>query len=642
MAHSTPSTSSVPQPHQAKSTAWSEFTSIFTRFRETWAILGRKEKWILRLSLIPMLFHSVVENLISDLGGKLANALNTSQPASWTTIALQFIVLIGICSLARELLFLIRKRLVSLVCTRVDRNLTVGLVLHLYRQSLQSMSKDQIGTLHGRAIRGIRAFSSFVRVAFREFLPALLSILIPIGFAFYYSVWIGSLFVLAMLSSFALVIWQLNSQKGMYAELGKNQRILDGKMIEQLEGMEYIRAANTLDLEVGKIAKVADSRRDCDQQLWMRSSYFDIWKSLNEWVWYLGIMGATVYFASTNAIEIGKVITFLGLISNMQNPLREMHRILDIGYETSGDLKDLMRIMDELMDPSFDVDSEEEMTILIRIFDRNGEAPKIAFPKVDFKKPTIAKAVPLFETTDLVVEFGEGKDKRRILDDISIKIEHGETVGFAGPSGSGKSTLLKIMLRLIIKIASGKAKFGSVPIESVSRDAIGELIGYVSQNPFVFSGTVRENIVYGTKGEPSQQAIEEAARKAGIHDDIVGMPGGYDAMLRERGSNLSGGQRQRIAIARVFLKDPPILILDEGTSALDNVSEKVVQAALEKLRGNRTILLVAHRLTTLRSADRILVFEKGKIVQSGKMDELASTPGVFQDLMKVAEATGSP
>ncbi len=263
-----------------------------------------------------------------------------------------------------------------------------------------------------------------------------------------------------------------------------------------------------------------------------------------------------------------------------------MHRILDSGYEASGDLKDLMGIMDELMDPSFDVDSSEELTILQRFGERRSEVPKI-----EFKEPIISKEVPLFETSGLVVEFGKGDNRRRILDQIDVRINHGETVGFAGPSGSGKSTLLRVMMRLI-PIVSGDAKFGSVPIFNVSRDSIGSLIGYVSQSPFVFSGTVRENIVYGTSSNPSQEAIETAARKAGIHDDIIAMPEGYETPLRERGSNLSGGQRQRIAIARVFLKDPPILILDEGTSALDNVSEQIVQEALEKLRGQRTILLV--------------------------------------------------
>ncbi len=633
MAPSTPKFANESTAESNKSSAWHEFSSIFTRFRETWAILGRKEKWLLRLSLLPMIFHSVVENWISILGGQIANALNTSPATDWKGIAVWFIFLIGACLLARELLFLVRKRLVSAVCTRVERNLTVGLVSHLYRQSLQSVGKDQIGTLHGRATRGIRAFTNFVRLAFREFIPAVLSIAIPIGYAFSIQPWIGTLFLFALLFSFALIIWQLNSQKGMYAELGKAQRFLDGKIIEQLEGMEYIRSANTLGIEVERISSVADHRRDCDRRLWIRSSYFDVWKSLNEWVWYLGIMGATVYFASEGLIQVGHIITFLGLIGNMQAPMREMHRILDTGYETSGDLKDLMGIMDELMDPSFDVDSTEELTILQRFSQRRIEAPKI-----EFQEPTLSKEVPLFETDNLVVEFGTGDSKRRILDHINVKIEQGETVGFAGPSGSGKSTLLRVMMRLI-PIAMGDAKFGNVPIFNVSRDSIGKLIGYVSQNPFVFSGTVRENILYGTDGEPTQQAIEEAARKAGIHDDIVAMPDGYGAMLRERGSNLSGGQRQRIAIARVFLKDPPILILDEGTSALDNVSEQIVQETLEKLRGNRTILLVAHRLSTLRSGDRILVFDNGKIVKSGKMDDLAATPGIFQDLMTIAEAT---
>ncbi|MDA0659109.1 MAG: ATP-binding cassette domain-containing protein [Planctomycetota bacterium] len=160
----------------------------------------------------------------------------------------------------------------------------------------------------------------------------------------------------------------------------------------------------------------------------------------------------------------------------------------------------------------------------------------------------------------------------------------------------------------------------------------------MSQNPFVFSGSIADNIAYGC-GDVNRAAIQAAAAKAGIHDEIVAIPGGYDAHLHERGTNISGGQRQRIAIAHVFLKNPPILVLDEGTSALDNVREQKVQMTLDAFRGVKTVILVAHRLTTLRSADRILVFDQGRIVQAGSMDELADQEGVFRELMKVAETT---
>jgi ATP-binding cassette subfamily B protein len=180
---------------------------------------------------------------------------------------------------------------------------------------------------------------------------------------------------------------------------------------------------------------------------------------------------------------------------------------------------------------------------------------------------------------------------------------------------------------------------GGVPIEVLSRDSIGKLIGYVGQNPFLFAGTVADNIAYGSAGA-TREAVREAAERANIHDEIMALPGGYDAPLTERGMNLSGGQRQRIAIARVFLKNPPILILDEGTSALDNISERQVQQAITAARSSRTTILVAHRLSTLRDADRILVFDGGKIVETGDYDSLVAQGGVFTQLVKSAEQHG--
>jgi ATP-binding cassette subfamily B protein len=224
---------------------------------------------------------------------------------------------------------------------------------------------------------------------------------------------------------------------------------------------------------------------------------------------------------------------------------------------------------------------------------------------------------------------------RSALSGTSLEVFHGETIGVAGRSGGGKTSWLRVLLRLVHP-TRGRVLIGGVPLDAVSRESIGHLIGYVGQQPFVISGTIAENIAYGCEGVTDDQ-IREAARRACIHDEIEAMPHGYQTRVTERGLNLSGGQRQRIALARVFLKNPPILILDEGTSALDNISERAVQRAIEAARADRTVILVAHRLTTLRGADRIVVFDHGRIVETGPYHELLQTDGAFAELARHAQ-----
>ena len=178
-----------------------------------------------------------------------------------------------------------------------------------------------------------------------------------------------------------------------------------------------------------------------------------------------------------------------------------------------------------------------------------------------------------------------------------------------------------------------------MPIDCVSREAIGDLVGYVGQNPFVFSGTIAENIAYGC--EDANRRRDPPGRRDGLHPRRN--HGDARRLLRpvaERGQNLSGGQRQRLALARVFLKNPPILILDEGTSALDNISERRVQRAIHAARADRTVILVAHRLSTLRDADRIFVFDDGRIVETGDYDDLVARGGVFTELVHSAAGEG--
>ena len=230
------------------------------------------------------------------------------------------------------------------------------------------------------------------------------------------------------------------------------------------------------------------------------------------------------------------------------------------------------------------------------------------------------------------MKFKYKNSDKYIINDLDLTINKGEFIGIAGPSGCGKSSLIKVISKL--EKGQGKIKVDGIDINSLTREDIAEKIAMVPQTPFLISATIKDNICYGMKKDVSLEEVKEACKKADIDSFIENLPDKYDTMVSEGGSNLSGGQRQRIAIARIFLRKPSILILDEATSALDNTTEKHIQKAIEKLQkeNNTTILSIAHRLTTLENCDNILVFDKGKIIQQGKYQELIETPGVFQDM----------
>jgi subfamily B ATP-binding cassette protein MsbA len=217
-----------------------------------------------------------------------------------------------------------------------------------------------------------------------------------------------------------------------------------------------------------------------------------------------------------------------------------------------------------------------------------------------------------------------------VLDGVSFTVDPGQSVALVGPSGSGKSTLLNLIPRFF-DLTSGDIRFGEVSTRAVSLASLRSRIALVTQDPFLFDDTIRANIAYGN-GTPTQDQIEQAAKDAAAHDFIMALPQGYDTRAGEAGSRLSGGQKQRIAIARAFLKNAPILLLDEATSALDAESEARVQEALERLMRGRTTFVVAHRLSTVRHADQILVLDHGKIAERGTHDDLIRQGGLYARL----------
>lgn len=226
-------------------------------------------------------------------------------------------------------------------------------------------------------------------------------------------------------------------------------------------------------------------------------------------------------------------------------------------------------------------------------------------------------------------EIGEdGTERERpVIDHMNLSIRPGETIALVGPSGGGKSTTCSLLPRFY-DVTSGLISIDGQDVRSVTQKSLRRAIGLVQQDVYLFDGTLRENIAYGRPGATDKE-IEDAARKANIHDFIASLPEGYDTLVGERGSRLSGGQKQRVAIARVFLKNPAILILDEATSALDNESEEAVQESLERLAADRTTIIIAHRLSTIKNADEIATVEHGRVVERGTHDELLARGGTY-------------
>lgn len=226
----------------------------------------------------------------------------------------------------------------------------------------------------------------------------------------------------------------------------------------------------------------------------------------------------------------------------------------------------------------------------------------------------------------------QSKEKDEVLKGVSFTLKKGHTVALVGSSGGGKTTICHLLPRFYLR-DSGRISIGDVDINDVSTSTLRDKIAVVQQDVFLFSGSVRDNIRYGVPNATEEEVIQ-AAKRANIHEFILGLPNGYDTEVGERGVKLSGGQKQRVSIARAFLKNPPILILDEATSALDNMTEMQIQSALSELSDGRTTLVVAHRLSTVKNADEILVVTDGEITQRGTHEELVQQGGLYADLYR--------
>ncbi|WP_159715953.1 ABC transporter ATP-binding protein [Geminicoccus flavidas] len=318
----------------------------------------------------------------------------------------------------------------------------------------------------------------------------------------------------------------------------------------------------------------------------------------------LVVMLAGTYFVVTGGLSVGGFVGFLLLIGVFYRPLDKITAVIETYPKGIAGF----RRYSELLATEPD------------IADRPDAVPA----------PSLAGEIRLEHVT-----FGYGT-ARPVLRDISLSIGAGETVAFVGPSGAGKTTLCSLVPRFY-DVDAGRITIDGIDIRDLTLESLRRQIGIVQQDVFLFAGTIRENIAYG-RLDASEAEILTAVRRARLEGLIAALPDGLDTVVGERGVKLSGGQKQRLAIARIFLKDPPILILDEATSALDTATEQAIQRSLHELSLGRTTLVIAHRLSTIRNADRIVVMTEAGIAEQGRHAELVGAGGIYQQLHEAQHA----
>ncbi|MEG3850746.1 ABC transporter ATP-binding protein [Microcoleus sp. herbarium19] len=402
-----------------------------------------------------------------------------------------------------------------------------------------------------------------------------------------------------------LIIWGSiafqNRLAPLYADVREKVSFLNGQLSNNLTGITTIKSFTSEDYETGRIETQSQAYRQSNRRAIALSAAFI---PLIRIVIFLGFI-ATLFLGGLEVVagrlSVGTYSVLVFLTQRLLWPLTRLGDTLDRYQRAMASTNRVMNLLDT--------------PIAIRTGD-------IRLPVSSIKGELKFKNVTFYYN-----------QRKPILQYFSLTLAAGKTTAIVGPTGSGKSTLVKLILRLY-EVQYGKIYLDGIELTNLNLKDLRRAIGLVSQDVFLFHGTVAENIAYGSF-EASNREIVNAAKIAEAHEFIAQLPDGYETIVGERGQKLSGGQRQRIAIARAVLKNPPILILDEATSAVDNETEAAIQRSLERITKNRTTIAIAHRLSTVRNADCIFVMDEGQVVESGQHEQLIEHDGVYASLWRV-------
>jgi subfamily B ATP-binding cassette protein MsbA len=534
------------------------------------------------------------------LTGKIID--HATKPNGWTAI-LPLLITYGLLVLVRSAAQMSRNYLIQQNGMKVTCDLRIAIFSHLQKLSLKFYEERQTGRIVARIIDD----SSSIHVLVTGASVTLFSDLITAAGVF---VW---LFVYNWKLAAASVVitplfivnyrWHRRRMRMESRRHARNWLRVVGFVNERVANNRVVRAfATELEEEATFRGGIEADYQHYNRVVWRNTLLLTFAEFLSGIGQLIAIgFGAWLICQGTSHLTTGDLFAFLGLLSMLYTPI--------------------VRVIES------NAIIQKGVTSMEKVFAILDTQPHI--PEND--------ALPEFPRMRGKVEFRDVTFAYRIgqatLDRVSFIVEPGEMVALVGPSGAGKSTIITLLARFYDP-TFGEVLIDDKPIAARNVQSVRRQIGIVMQDSILFSGTIADNIRYGRPGA-TQDEIVAAATAANAHDFILQLRNGYDSKVGERGVSLSGGQRQRIAIARVLLKDPRILILDEATSALDSQSEKLIQDATEKLMRNRTAIVIAHRLSTVVNADRILVMDQGRIVATGRHAELLARPGLYRDLYQL-------
>ena len=480
---------------------------------------------------------------------------------------------------------------------RVAKNASDTLSSYTLGHSHAYFSDRFAGSILSKANNVVRGVSSILPEIIWKNYISLLSFLVTFAFMLTIDVWMAVIFLCLVLLLMILNRKLAPKKHQLSKQHAESRTKLTSRLADVISNVSCARQYTQIPSELDELCSLTEKRRVAHVKSWRYSEFTHFLNGLIMVVAMLAIFMILITNWQRGEVTTGDLVLVLALVAQISHTLLFIGQSFNSVAETFGEIEEGL----------------EDILIDHEIVDSPNAQPLVA------------------ANADIVwnkVNFAYQSDT--IFEGLSLNIKSGERIGLVGPSGAGKSTFVSLLLRQH-DIQSGVIAIDGQDISEVTQDSLRQHIAFVPQEPLLFHRTIRENILYGDLSATDDDVIT-AAKRANAHDFISSLPNGYDTLVGERGVKLSGGQKQRVAIARAMLKPAPILILDEATSALDSESEVAIQGALEELMAGKTVIAVAHRLSTLRSMDRILVFEDGRIVEDGNHDKLSNADGLYARL----------
>ena len=519
-----------------------------------------------------------------------------------STVSAVCVALIVVFS-AKNISLYIKNITLSIVQYRLIRDLRNKLYSHFHYLSLSYFNKNKSGELTAVLVNDIDNMRNSLSIMFQKLFVEPINIIILMSLLFIVSTKLALIALLIIPVSGIIIFGISHSIRRRSARSQAQLAGMTSMIAETIGSMRIVKAFATKGFEINRFAKETQKY----YKLMIRRDRLRFVSSPVSETFGATIAALLLWVGARDVLVIESIssedfLRFILLLFSLFQPLKNLTNVVN---ELQNGLASADRVF-AIMDIKSDI---QDVDNAFKVKDLNSS---LSFNDVSFTY---------------------GNKDEKVLNNINFKINKGEIFALVGPSGAGKSTLVDLIPRFYDTL-SGSIKIDGKNIKELELKSLRSLMGIVTQETFLFDDTVKANISYGVENI-SDDEIKDASKAANAHEFIKKLPDGYNTIIGERGVSLSGGQKQRIAIARAIVKNPPILILDEATSSLDSESEKYVQSAIENLMSERTVFVIAHRLSTVHNANKILVLENGQIVQEGKHDDLINVDGLYKQLHKM-------